>query len=353
MSALGIARDVPLAARTTLELGGAAERFFEAETDEALVAALGYARDEALSVTFLAGGSNVIVPDEGVRGLVIAPRLRGIHTETRHGHLKMHVRAGEPWDDVVARAVSLGAAGIECLSGIPGWAGATPIQNVGAYGQEVSDVIERVHVLERATLAPRVIARDACAFAYRDSRFKHTPDAFVVTAIDLSLRLAPPSRPTYAELERALPERADLATVRETVIALRRKKSMVWDASDPNRRSAGSFFTNPIVEDEVAERVIGIAIEEGIVREANEVPRHAAGGGKSKLAAAWLIERSGFAKGMREGAVGISSAHTLALVHHGGGTTKALLAFADRVREGVYARFGVMLEREPVLFGAL
>jgi UDP-N-acetylmuramate dehydrogenase len=349
--ARAVQRDVPLARRTTLELGGAATRFYEASSEDDLLGALAYARSEGLRVHVLAGGSNVIVPDAGVDGLVLAPRLRGLTPREDDDTLTLRVGAGELWDEVVAFAVSRGAAGIECLSGIPGWAGATPIQNVGAYGQEVSDVLTHVHVIDRRTLVRSdILARD-CAFGYRDSRFKRSPEEFLVTGITLSLPLAPPRRPTYAELSRALPEALTAQVIRETVIALRRAKSMVWDLEDPNHRSAGSFFTNPVVPSAVADHVVAIAMERGLVREAHEVPRHPAGAGMHKLAAAWLIERSGFARGTREGAVGISSAHTLALVHHGGGSTAVLLAFAERVRDAVAQSFGVTLEREPVLFG--
>lgn len=346
-----LARDVPLAPRTTLELGGTAERFYEATSEAELEAALAYAHEAGLPVTILAGGSNVVIDDAGVRGLVIAPRLRGLTAEVRGDRLELTAAAGEPWDDVVARAVAEGARGIECLSGIPGWAGATPIQNVGAYGQEVADTLVAVRAIDRRTGARVVIPAQDCGFAYRDSRFKRAPDAYVVTSITLSLVMGAPERPRYAELERALPERADLEAIRRAVLALRRAKSMVWDPSDPNRRSAGSFFTNPVVPDDVADHVVAIALRDGLVTEARAVPRHAAAPGTSKLSAGWLIERSGFAKGLRDGAVGLSTAHALALVHHGGGTTRSLLALAERVREGVHARFGVTLEREPVLLG--
>jgi UDP-N-acetylmuramate dehydrogenase len=346
-----VARDVPLAPRTTLELGGRAGYFYEATSEATLLGALAWAQSEGLGVTMLAGGSNVVVADDGVAGLVIAPRIRRLTSEVSGRTLRLFVGAGEPWDDVVAHAVACGASGIECLSGIPGWAGATPIQNVGAYGQEVADVLTHVHVIDRRTRATRVLRAADCAFAYRDSRFKRERDTFIVTGIVLELPLSAPARPRYAELDRALPEDADLATIRSTVIALRRAKSMVLDAKDPNRRSAGSFFTNPIVDDTTAEHVIAVALRERLVTAGSAVPRHRVSSSENKLAAAWLIERSGFAKGTREGAFGISSAHALAIVHHGGGRTTELLAFAAHVQAAVLARFGVSLEREPVLLG--
>ena len=222
-----VARDVPLAPRTTLELGGRAGYFYEATSEATLLGALAWAQSEGLGVTMLAGGSNVVVADDGVAGLVIAPRIRRLTSEVSGRTLRLFVGAGEPWDDVVAHAVACGASGIECLSGIPGWAGATPIQNVGAYGQEVADVLTHVHVIDRRTRATRVLRAADCAFAYRDSRFKRERDTFIVTGIVLELPLSAPARPRYAELDRALPEDADLATIRSTVIALRDRKSVV------------------------------------------------------------------------------------------------------------------------------
>ena len=345
--------DVPLAPRTTFGLGGRARYLVEATDEIILVHALRWAAAEDLPVLVLGGGSNLVVSDEGWDGLVVHMALRGIDTFRTAGRLVVRVAAGEPWDDVVARAVDEGWAGLECLSGIPGSAGATPIQNVGAYGQEVAEVISAVHVWDRRAGQRRVLAPQECRFGYRDSAFKHDPDGAVVLAVDLALR--PGGAPTlrYAELARALAGAAtpSLSEVREHVLALRRSKSMVIDEADDNRRSAGSFFTNPIVDAGVAAALVEQAVRQGLAASAAAVPRFPAPDGRVKLAAAWLIEAAGFRKGERRGAVGISSRHSLALVHHGGGSTRELLALAEEIRERVRARFGVELQREPVLVG--
>ncbi|MDQ3035332.1 MAG: UDP-N-acetylmuramate dehydrogenase [Myxococcota bacterium] len=339
---MDVREDVPLAPHTSLELGGPAKRFAEVTDERAILPLLERAREQQLRVVFLGGGSNLIVPDEGWPGLVIAIRSRGIETAPRGDEMNVTAAAGEPWDALVARTVAADLAGLECLSGIPGLVGATPIQNVGAYGQEVSETIAAVRALDRRTGELVVLTPADCAFAYRDSALKRDPDRFVVLSVSFALR--PGGAPTvrYAELERALagPPR-DLRTVRETVLALRRAKSMVIDPDDANRRSAGSFFTNPIVDASTAD-ALSLAHE--------GMPRWAHADGRVKLAAGWLIERAGITKGMRRGAVGISTKHALALVHHGGGTTSELLALADEVRAAVRARFGVELEREPVLW---
>ena len=239
------------------------------------------------------------------------------------------------------------------LSGIPGSVGATPIQNVGAYGQEVAEVITAVHVWDRRAGRRRVLEPAACGFGYRDSAFKRDPQAAIVLAVDFQLRPSGPPTLRYGELARSFTAAAPptLARVRDRVLALRRGKSMVIDPDDPNRRSAGSFFTNPVVPDAQAEAVVEQAVREGIVAAATEVPRYAAGEGHTKIPAAWLIEAAGLRKGQRDGAVGISSRHALALVHHGGGTTAQLVAFARMVRDRVHDRFGVELRPEPVFAG--
>jgi len=255
---------------------------------------------------------------------------------------------------VVSRAVAENLAGVECLSGIPGTVGATPVQNVGAYGQEVGEVVDSVRVLERATLRELTLGADECGFGYRTSRLRVEPDRFVVLAV--TLRLVPGGAPLlgYPELERAVAEgdsARTLAGVRQAVLDLRRAKSMVLDPADPNRRSAGSFFVNPVVGPEQAEEVVRRALALEIVRAPDEVPRFLADGGRTKLSAAWLIERAGFARGYRRGAVGLSSRHALALVHHGGGSTAELVALARDIRSAVEARWGVRLAPEPVFLG--
>lgn len=346
-----IRENVALAPRTTLELGGAARWFVEVTGDDELIAALAWARTRALRVGILGGGSNLVVPDAGFDGLVIAIVSRGIDELRHDDRVRLSVRAGEPWDALVARCVERELAGIECLSGIPGLVGATPIQNVGAYGQEVASTIVEVRVFDRARERFTVLAPDECAFTYRGSRFKHAPDAFVVTDVVLELKAGGAPTIAYAELAKQIGERTpSLAEVRSTVIALRRGKAMVLDASDPNTRSAGSFFTNPIVSSTATADVIARALSRGTVKNASEVPTFPQPDGRVKLAAGWLIERAGVTKGLRRGPVGISDKHALALVHHGGGTARELLALADEVALRVREVWGVELEREPVLF---
>jgi UDP-N-acetylmuramate dehydrogenase len=346
MTSLRIQHNVPLAPLTTLELGGPAKHFVEAQDESGLVEAFHWAADEGVRVAILGGGSNVIVSDEGYDGLVI--RIRMMALEFRGGGI-VEAGAGIPWETVVDGAVSRGWAGLECLTGIPGSTGATPIQNVGAYGQEVAEVIEGVRVLRRETLALEELPPEACAFGYRDSIFKREPERFVVCAVRFTLRPNGPGTVRYAELERQVSRKTSLGEIRRAVLSLRQSKSMVLDPEDPNRRSAGSFFLNPVVSAEQAAGIAEQAVREGLVATPDEVPRHPAGRGNVKLAAGWLIENAGIAKGTRRGAIGVSSRHALALVHHGGGTTADLLAFADEICARVRHRFGVSLEREPTL----
>ncbi len=350
---LDIADDVPLHGYTTLGLGGPARHFVQTDDENAVVEALRWAAARTLPVFVLGGGSNLVVADAGFPGLVIRVAPRGIAWRDSGERVVLTACAGEPWDDLCATAVARDLAGIECLSGIPGLVGATPIQNVGAYGQEVAETITSVRVLDRATLTVRDVPAAACGFGYRDSAFRRAPDRHVVLAISFALH--PGAAPTvrYKELARALSStpRPTLADVRATVLSLRRQKSMVIDAADDNRQSAGSFFTNPIVTDAEADRIVALALAAGLARDAAEVSRFSGGHGRSKLSAGWLIEHAGIAKGFRRGAVGVSTRHALALVHHGGGTTAELLSLARHVRDTVQRRFGVTLVPEPTLLG--
>lgn len=354
-TALDVRRNVPLAPLTTLGLGGPARWYLAAEGGEDLARALRWAREEGVAATILGGGSNVVVADAGVDGLVVRMTGRGIEARPGPvGTVLWTVAAGEPWDPLVERAVAEGLAGIECLSGIPGTAGATPIQNVGAYGQEVGEVVESVRVLDRATLEERDMAPEECDFGYRASLFRREPERFAVLAV--TFRLTPGGEPAirYPELERAVAEAAErptLVAVRRVVLGLRRGKSMVIEEGDENRRSAGSFFVNPVLPEAEAEALVEQAVAAGVVSDPGQVPRFAAGDGRAKLSAGWLVEHAGFTKGTRRGAVGVSSRHALALVHHGGGTTSDLLALARDIRRTVRDRFGVTLHPEPVFLG--
>jgi len=350
----GLVRGEPLGPRTTLGVGGPARYFVEVHDEQSARAALGWARARSLPVVVLGGGSNLLVADRGVDALVVRPRLRGL-TVTRGGDVD-HVTAGagEPWDDFVAAAVAGGRAGVECLSGIPGDVGATPIQNVGAYGQEVSDTLVSVETLRRDTGEPVTWTAREAELGYRDSVWKRgARDRYIVTRVTFALR--PGGAPTlrYAELERAFAgaEAPTLPAVREVVLALRRAKSMVLDPSDENGRSAGSFFMNPTVSPAEAEGVRARAASLGCLPAGERMPAFAAAEGRVKLSAGWLIERAGFPKGLADGAVGLSTRHALAIVNRGGAQARDVLAFARRIRDGVLVTFGVRLVPEPVALG--
>lgn len=296
----------------------------------------------------LAGGSNVVIGDDGFPGTVLLLRTRGVRVIDRDARgALVRVAAGEPWDELVADTLERGMSGLEALSGIPGSAGATPIQNVGAYGQEVAHTIEAVHVYDRHEDEMRVLSLPECGFAYRSSIFKHS-DRWLVLDVDFRLAESAESAPIrYAELARHLGvevgERVSAARVRETVLKLRASKGMVLDPEDPDTRSVGSFFTNPVLSAEEWARVQDRLVDAG------EPPSWPAPNGTVKVPAAWLIEKAGFAKGYGGSTVAISSKHTLALTHRGGGTTTALLELAREIRDGVRDRFGVVLHPEPVL----
>ncbi|MCA0145958.1 UDP-N-acetylmuramate dehydrogenase [Blastococcus sp. LR1] len=331
--AVQVRSDVRLAELTTLAVGGPAERLVEVETAAELVDAVREADESGRPLLLIGGGSNLIAPDEGWPGDVVVVRSRGIE---RSGD-RLTVQAGENWDALVAHTVENRLAGMEALSGIPGSTGATPVQNVGAYGQEVAQTITAVRVYDRADKTESTLTPAECRFAYRDSRLKREPGRFVVLEVEFALESAELSKPVgYAELARTLGveigERAPLADVREAVLGLRRGKGMVWDPADPDSRSAGSFFTNPIVP---AERAV-----EGC-------PSWPAGEGMVKLSAAWLVQHAGFGRGTRDGHVGTSSRHSLALTTEDGATAAELLAFADRIIATAQEKFGVTLEREP------
>jgi UDP-N-acetylmuramate dehydrogenase len=333
VDAVQVRRDAPLAGYTTLAVGGPADRLVEVTDADELVAAVREADDAGRPLLVLGGGSNVVAPDEGWPGDVVLVRSRGVE---RRGD-ELVVQAGEDWDDLVALTVRERLAGVEALSGIPGSTGATPVQNVGAYGQEVAQTITAVDVWDRAEGRRRTLTPAECGFGYRDSRLKREPGRFVVLTVTFALHPGPLSRPVgYAELARRLGVdvggTAPLADVRIAVLELRRGKGMVLDPADPDSRSAGSFFTNPVVP---AERAV-----EGC-------PSWPAGDGAVKLSAAWLVQHAGFGRGTRAGRVGTSSKHSLALTTEPGATAEELMAFAGKVVAAVEERFGVTLVPEP------
>jgi UDP-N-acetylmuramate dehydrogenase len=339
---------VPLSTMTTLRLGGPAKRLVHVESADELARLLRELDGRGEPVLILGGGSNLVIADEGFPGVVVKLAFSRVEVGPVHAErTAVTVDAGADWDPFVARAVAEGWSGVECLSGIPGSVGATPMQNVGAYGQEVSDTIERVEVFDREAGGLAWIAAAECGFGYRSSRFRGS-ERYVVTRVAFGFARDARSSPLrYAELTRALGveegARASAAEVRETVIRLRRGKGMVIDADDPESVSAGSFFTNALVD---AEALRGIE-----AASSEPVPRFAMGDGTFKVPAAWLIERAGFKKGYTRGKVSISRKHALALVNRGGATTADLLALAREVQGGVKARFGVSLSAEPVMVG--
>jgi len=330
---------------TTLRLGGPAARWVTATTEAELVEAVSAGDAAGEPVLVLGGGSNVVVADEGFAGVVVEVATTGVVPDVEDGvscgGVMVTVAAGENWDALVVTAVDRGWVGIEALSGIPGAVGATPIQNVGAYGQEVSQTIASVRVWDRAIKGVRTFANADCGFGYRHSRFKADPGRHVV--LDVTFQLAQGTLGTpvgYAELARGLGveigERAPLADVRATVLGLRARKGMVLDPRDHDTWSAGSFFTNPVADP--------AALPEG-------APAWEQPDGRVKTSAAWLIEHAGYSLGYGAGPARLSSKHTLALTNRGGATTADLLALAREIRDGVEAAYGIRLVNEPVLVG--
>jgi UDP-N-acetylmuramate dehydrogenase len=335
-----------LADHTTLRLGGPARSWVRAETEQDLVDAVRTCDEAGEPVLVLAGGSNVVVADEGFDGTVVEVATRGITADHEGddptcGGVVVTVAAGESWEPFVEHAVGQHWVGVEALSGIPGSVGATPIQNVGAYGQEIAQTLVSVRVWDRMLRGVRTFAAADCRFGYRTSRFKADPGRHVVLDVTFQFRQGDlGAAVTYAELAASLGvepgARAPMADVRRAVLELRRRKGMVLDPADHDTWSAGSFFTNPVVEPS--------RLPEG-------APSWPQPDGDVKTSAAWLIERAGFSKGYGEGAARLSSKHTLALTNRGGATTAELLALAREIRDGVEQRFGIRLVNEPVLVG--
>jgi len=341
--------NVRLAEHCTLGVGGPARFFVEARDEAAVLEALDWTRARRLPIRVLGGGSNLVVADEGIDGLVVKIALRGIDTREAHGVVEVTAAAGEPWDELVRLCVDHGWAGFECLSGIPGLVGATPMQNVGAYGQEVSETVILVRALDTCTGRIMTFENRECRFGYRDSMFRSDePGRYVILSVGYRLRPRGAAAVRYADVEKDLAARGiakpSLTDVRASVIAIRRSKSMVLDPRDANRRSCGSFFTNPIIPGaELA------AVESRAGNRA--MPRWPLPGGQVKLSAAWLIERAGYTRGRADGPVGLSTNHALAIVAHDGARARDVVAFARRVQTAVADRFGVRLTPEPVFWG--
>jgi UDP-N-acetylmuramate dehydrogenase len=348
--------NIPLAPFTTLGIGGPALYFYSAGSLEDLRSALDWARDHDFPVLILGGGSNMLVADVGYPGLVVQITLRGMKVGRERDYVTIEAAAGETWDRLVAFTVENNLAGMECLSGIPGFVGATPIQNVGAYGQDVSQTIQSVLAFDRRENRTKTFSQPECEFSYRQSRFKSREiDRYVILSV--TYRLLPDAKPCtmYPDVQRYLAEKglADptLADVRDAVIAVRRRKAMVLDPDDPDSRSAGSFFTNPVISEREHQAFLDRVRMSGLVNEDERVPTYPAGPGKVKLSAAWLIEKAGFHKGLLHGNVGISTKHSLAIVNRGRGTALEVRELVRQIQSKVWSLFAIRIEPEPNFVG--
>ncbi len=346
----------PLAPLTTMRVGGPAATLVTAETAEEVIDAVRTADEGGTPLLLVSGGSNLVITDDGFDGTVVRITTKGIRVEPAgEGFVDVTVAAGEVWDDVVARAVAEGWSGIEALSGIPGLAGATPVQNVGAYGQEVAQTIVRVETWDRQEMHRRTFDNRECAFTYRHSIFKET-GRYVVLEVVFRLELADLSAPiAYADLATHLGveqgERVPLAHAREAVLAQRRKRGMVLDEADHDTWSCGSFFTNPILPAEQMDALLARAAQR-LGPDGPVPPTFPAGDGLVKTSAAWLIDKAGFTKGYAmPGPAALSTKHTLAVTNRGGATAADVAALARQVRDGVQEAFGVLLVNEPVFVG--
>jgi UDP-N-acetylmuramate dehydrogenase len=341
-----VAERVPLAPHTTMGVGGAARFMARLVDADVLPELLDWAARQSLPVTVLGGGSNVVVADRGVPGLVVSVEVLGEAVEHGGDQVQISVGAGEPWEPFVRRCVERGWAGLECLSGIPGRVGATPIQNVGAYGQEVAGTLVSVDVHDAQSGRSMTLQQAECGFAYRTSRFKAAGASFIVLRATFRLRVGGEACIAYPEIARAAAvtgSAPSLQSVREVVLETRRAKSMLLDPADENGRSCGSFFLNPELDAAQFDLLAG--------RAPAPPPGYRQAEGRVKVPAAWLIENAGFRRGQRFGAVGISSRHALALVCHEGATAAQLISAARRVRDGVLDAFGVRLSPEPRFLG--
>lgn len=350
-----IRENIVLAPYTTFRIGGPARWFLEALSEADLTEAVAFARSRNAPLFVLGGGSNLLVADKGFPGVVIHIASRGIREHLDGDNGTFTVAAGEDWDSFVSTVVARGFAGVECLAGIPGTVGGTPVQNVGAYGQEVASTIQSVRALDRITLRMLDFTASQCGFGYRRSIFNGSArDRYIVTEVSYRLRLHGAPQLTYKDLAEAFPDTSvspTLSQVSKAVRMIRHKKGMLLVEGDPNCRSAGSFFKNPVVsESQLADISARMTKEANLAGEsaAGQIPHFAAEPGTVKLLAGWLIEHAGFPKGFTLGGAGISSLHTLALVNRGEARASEILALRDQIRKKVIAQFGICLEQEPV-----
>ena len=353
-TALPILENVPLAPFTTLGIGGPARYLFHARTEEQILDALEFARARSCPVFVLGGGSNILVSDSGFPGLVIKIELPGIDAlDAERGRIS--AAAGVEWDAFVQYCVDRDLAGIECLSGIPGTVGGAPVQNIGAQGADVQEVITQVRALDRYDLKLVEVGTADCRFAYRSSIFNTThKDRYVILRVDFVLRTDGKPRLLYADLQQRFTHRVEppkLSEVREAVLEIRKAKSMVLSENDPDGKSAGSFFKNLILDQNSVSILEAEARASGRLNSSESIPRFAAGPGKEKLPAAWLIEHAGFPKGYTHHNAGISSKHALALVNRGGATARDILELMRMIQDCVQLVFGVELQPEPVFVG--
>lgn len=344
-----IREQVALAPHTTLGVGGPARYFAEVHTETEVREAVEFARSRDLPLFVLGGGSNLLVADTGFNGLVLRIALRGIDRTTAGDEVTFRIAAGEDWDAFVARAVHDNCAGIECLSGIPGSVGGTPLQNVGAYGQDVSETISELEALDRQSLQRRTFTNAECGFGYRSSIFNTTiRDRYIILSVTFALRRGGKATIRYRDLQAAFAEgggELTLLQVRNAVRDIRRNKAMLLVPGD-DARSAGSFFKNPVVPQRQFEGLSEMLHGRGLT-----LPGYTAAEGFRKLPAAWLVENAGFAKGFSRGAAGISRRHALAIVNRGGATAADIIALKDEIQLRVFSEFGIKLQPEPVFLG--
>lgn len=344
-----VRQNVPLAPLTTLKVGGPARFFSRAESTEQAIEAIDWANAQSLPLFVLGGGSNVVIADSGWPGLVLQIAVPGIQ-QIDHGEKAVfEVGAGVEWDSFVEHAVALNFGGIECMSGIPGTVGGTPIQNVGAYGQDVSQTIRQVEVLDLQSKSVRALTNEACKFSYRSSIFNHAErGAFIVLKVSYTLEPGGPPHIEYADLKKFFQGNAapSLAQTREAVRQIRRSKAMLIVDGDPDARSVGSFFKNPMVSHQQLQDISANPAAAGA-----KVPSFAGESGEIKISAAWLVEHAGFQRGYTRGRVGISSKHALAIVNRGGATAAEIFALHREIQERVGEVFGIKLAPEPVFVG--
>ena len=345
-----IRENVPLAPFTTLGVGGPARYLVEARSEAEVIEAVDFARSRQLPLFVLGGGSNLVVADAGFPGLVLKVGIVNVsHLTAPRGSVVFKAGAGMDWDALVAQAVEADCAGLECLSGVPGTVGGTPVQNVGAYGQEVSETIREVRVLDLRSMETRTLSNAECGFAYRSSIFNTTErDRYIILEVSFELRGAKPNI-HYADLRKFLAGHAGKPTlieVRAAVREIRHRKAMLIVPGDDDSRSAGSFFKNPIVPQSFFEELATRLEARGL-----QLPNFAAADGFRKLPAAWLVEHAGFAKGYTKGAAGISHKHALAIVNRSGATASEIIALKDEIQARVFDEFGILLKPEPVFVG--